>query len=82
MMKAESTRIAITDIILDEAIYPRKGVDLKRVNIFAENMRDGFSFDPIEVEPVRGIPASTACWMARTAGMHTRPWEKRNLCPS
>lgn len=37
---------------MDEAIYLRKGIDLKRVNIFAENMRGGFAFDPIEVEPV------------------------------
>lgn len=55
-MQAESTRISITDIVFDEAIYPRKGIDLKRVNIFAENMRDGFAFDPIEVESVPENP--------------------------
>ena len=40
----------ISDIILDEEIYPRGGVDQKRVGIFAENIRDGFKFDPIEVQ--------------------------------
>jgi len=45
------TRIPISSIILDEEIYPRKGIDQKRVGIFAENIRDSFKFDPIEVEP-------------------------------
>ncbi|WP_299982199.1 DNA methyltransferase [Desulfobacula sp.] len=49
-MKQELSQIPITSIILDEAIYPRKGIDHKRVGIFAENIRDGFKFDPIEVE--------------------------------
>ena len=38
-------------IILDEEIYPRKGIDPRRIGIFAENLRDGFKFEPIEVEP-------------------------------
>jgi len=50
-MAEETTRIPISDIILDEAIYPRDRIDQKRVGIFAENIRDGFTFDPIEVEP-------------------------------
>ena len=45
------TKSPICSIILDEEIYPRKGIDQKRVGIFAENIRDGFKFDPIEVEP-------------------------------
>ena len=45
------TKIPICSIILDEEIYPRKGVDQKRVGIFAENIRDGFKFDPIKVQP-------------------------------
>jgi len=45
------TQIPISSIILDEDIYPRKGIDHRRVGIFAENIRDGFKFDPIEVEP-------------------------------
>jgi len=49
-MKQELSQIPITSIILDEAIYPRTGIDHKRVGIFAENIRDGFKFDPIEVE--------------------------------
>ncbi len=43
-------KIAISDIVLDESIYPRERIDRKRVSLFAENMRDGFSFDPIVVE--------------------------------
>ena len=49
MVKA-TTKIPISDIILDEETYPRDGVDQKRVGIFAENIRDGFKFDPIEVQ--------------------------------
>jgi len=49
MIKA-TTKIPISYIILDEEIYPRDGVDQKRVGIFAENIRDGFKFDPIEVQ--------------------------------
>ncbi len=42
--------VPITQIILDEEIYPRSGVYPKRVSMFAENMRDGFEIDPIEVQ--------------------------------
>lgn len=49
MAKAVHT-IPITQIILDEEIYPRTGVNPRRVSMFAENMRDGFKMDPIEVE--------------------------------
>jgi hypothetical protein len=49
-MKQETSQILITSIILDEDIYPRKGIDHRRVGIFAENIRDGIKFDPIEVE--------------------------------
>ena len=45
------TKIPISSIIFEEDIYPRKGIDHKRVGIFAENIRDGFKFEPIEVEP-------------------------------
>jgi len=45
------TKIPISDIILDEEIYPRERIDQKRVGIFAENIRDNFKFEPIEVEP-------------------------------
>ena len=50
-MTKPANKIPISSIILDEEIYPRKGIDQKRVGIFAENIRDGFKFDPIEVEP-------------------------------
>ncbi len=48
---AKTTRtVPITQIILDAKIYPRSGVYPKRVSMFAENMRDGFEIDPIEVQ--------------------------------
>ena len=49
MAKAVHT-IPITQIILDEEIYPRSGVYPKRVSMFAENIHDGFKIDPIEVQ--------------------------------
>jgi len=50
-MTQQTTRIPVSSITLDENIYPRKGIDHRRVGIFAENIRGGFRFDPIEVEP-------------------------------
>ncbi|MDP2645036.1 MAG: DNA methyltransferase [Desulfobacterales bacterium] len=50
-MTQPTTKIPISAIVLNEEIYPRKGIDPKRVGIFAENIRDGFKFEPIEVEP-------------------------------
>jgi len=55
-MEQETTSIPIANITLDESIYPRDRIDQKRVGIFAANIRDGFTFDPIEVEPVPGRP--------------------------
>jgi hypothetical protein len=55
-MKQEIRQIPISCIILDEDIYPRKGIDHKRVGMFSENIRDGFEFDPLEVEPVPDKP--------------------------
>jgi len=49
-MAKTACTVPITQIILDEDIYPREGVSLKRVSMFAENIRDGFKFDPIEVQ--------------------------------
>ncbi|RLB92435.1 MAG: transcriptional regulator [Deltaproteobacteria bacterium] len=51
-MTQQTTRIPTSSIILDVNIYPRKGIDHRRVGMFSENIRDGFLFDPIEVEPV------------------------------
>ena len=42
--------IHLADIILDESIYPRKNIDHKRVHVFEENLRDWFTFDPIQVQ--------------------------------
>jgi len=50
-MTKATTKIPISDIILDENIYPRERIDQKLVGIFAENIRDNFKFEPIEVEP-------------------------------
>ncbi|MBW2651169.1 MAG: ParB N-terminal domain-containing protein, partial [Deltaproteobacteria bacterium] len=50
-MDKTTTTIPISSIILDEDIYPRKSIDPRRVGIFAENIRDGFKFDPVEVQP-------------------------------
>ncbi len=50
------TTIPIASITFDEDIYPRKGIDPRRVGIFAENIRDGFTFEPIEVEPDPEMP--------------------------
>ena len=49
-MTKTACTVPITQIILDEDIYPREGVSPKRVSMFAENMRDGFEIDPIEVQ--------------------------------
>jgi ParB/RepB/Spo0J family partition protein len=42
--------VKIEDIILDSSIYPRSSIDHKRVAMFEENMRDGFEFDPIQIQ--------------------------------
>jgi len=51
MAKAVHT-IPITQIILDEEIYPRSGVYPKRVSMFAENIRDGFETTEIPVHVI------------------------------
>ena len=43
-MKDVSAKILISDIFLDEFIYPRENIDHKRIGIFIENLRDGFVF--------------------------------------
>jgi hypothetical protein len=42
--------IQMSDIVLDDTIYPRENIDHKRVLVFVENLRDGFEFDPIQVQ--------------------------------
>jgi hypothetical protein len=49
-MAKTACTVPITQIILDEEIYPRSNVYPKRVSMFAENIRDGFKIDPIEVQ--------------------------------
>jgi len=55
-MTLKTTQIPVSSIILDETIYPRKSIDHRRVGMFAENIRDGIAFDPIEVEPCPDKP--------------------------
>jgi len=43
-------KIKINQVVIDEKIYPRNTVNPKRVELFSENLRDGFIFDTIEVE--------------------------------
>ena len=71
-MTKPTTTIPISAIILDEEIYPRKGIDPKRVAIFAENLRDGFKFDPIEVEPDPDHPGSHRPLQAGSGLIHSR----------
>ena len=49
-MKEAVIKIQISDIVLDESIYPRENIDHKRVGVFVENLRDGHLFDPIQVQ--------------------------------
>jgi len=65
-MTQQTTKILLSSIILDEEIYPRKGIDHRRVGIFAENIRDGFTFDPIEVAPCPDKPG----WYRLLDGAH------------
>jgi hypothetical protein len=55
-MTLQTTQIPVSSIILDETIYPRKGIDHRRVGMFCENIRDGIAFDPVEVEPCPDLP--------------------------
>jgi hypothetical protein len=43
IMTPQTTQIPVSLIILDETIYPRKGIDHRRVGMFAENIRDGIA---------------------------------------
>lgn len=49
-MKDEVIKILVSDIFLDESIYPRENIDHKRVGIFVENLRDGHLFDLIQLQ--------------------------------
>jgi hypothetical protein len=55
-MTQPTTKIPISSIIFDEDIYPRKGIEPRRAGVFTENIRDGFKFEPIEVEPAPDMP--------------------------
>jgi hypothetical protein len=49
-MKETAIKIQVSDIFLDESIYPRENIDHKRIGIFVENLRDGHRFDPIQIQ--------------------------------
>jgi hypothetical protein len=42
--------IPINNLVLDNEIYRRSAIDHRRVQMFAENLRDGFEFEPIHVQ--------------------------------
>ena len=48
MSKVQSIKIG--DIVNDNSIYPGSSIDHKRVSMFEENIRDGFEFDPIQLQ--------------------------------
>jgi hypothetical protein len=49
-MENTIVKIQMSDIVLDDTIYPRENIDHKRVLVFVENLREGFEFDPIQVQ--------------------------------
>ncbi|WP_457552584.1 DNA methyltransferase [Desulfobacula sp.] len=70
-MKDKVIKIPVSDIVLDESIYPRENIDHKRVHVFEENLRDGFSFDPIQVQACSDPdPAIQKIWYRVLDGAH------------
>jgi hypothetical protein len=49
-MKDAPVKIRISAIFLDDSIYSREDIDHKRIGLFIENLRDGFKFEPIEIQ--------------------------------
>lgn len=49
-MAGQTSSIPIADVVLDNEIYPRSAIDHRRVQLFAENLRAGFTFEPIDVQ--------------------------------
>ena len=60
-MKDTTIKIPISDITLDESIYPRENIDHKRIGIFVENLRDGFEFEPIHIQAFENQEMSESC---------------------
>lgn len=50
MVQVVVRTIPMSQIVLDETVYPRSGIYPKGVSMFAEDMRDGFEIGPIEVQ--------------------------------
>jgi hypothetical protein len=66
-MKDQVIQIPVSDIVLDESIYPRENMDHKRIGIFVENLRDGFEFDPVLVQAFENPELSESGSTARRA---------------
>ncbi|MCF8090415.1 MAG: hypothetical protein K9K21_12045 [Desulfotignum sp.] len=66
-MKDQVIQIPVSDIVLDESIYPRENMDHKRIGIFVENLRDGFEFDPVLVQAFENPELSESSSTARRA---------------
>jgi len=64
-MKDQVIQIPVSDIVLDESIYPRENMDHKRIGIFVENLRDGFEFDPVLVQAFENPELSESSSTAR-----------------
>ena len=71
--QTKTTQIPVSSIILDEAIYPRKGIDHRRVSMFSDNIRDGIVFDPVEVQPCPDRPG----FYRLLDGAHRWTWTSR-----
>jgi len=64
-MKDQVIQIPVSDIVLDESIYPRENMDHKRIGVFVENLRDGFEFDPVLVQAFENPELSESSSTAR-----------------
>ncbi len=69
-MPKSITKIPISDIYLDEKIYPREKIDQNRVGIFADNIRDNFIFDLMKSN-LRSLE-NIVYWMALIDGVRIR----------
>ena len=69
-MKDKVIKIPVSDIVLDESIYPRENLDHKRIGVFVENLRDGFEFDPILVQVFENPELSESSSMIKETGKY------------
>jgi len=69
-MKDKVIKIPVSDIVLDESIYPRENLDHKRIGIFVENLRDGFEFEPILVQVYENPELSESSSIVKKTGKY------------